>query len=86
MVPQTNFTIQGTNTNSLTAAIAIQSGSLAIGDPYEGGVIACLNGGLNNLIAATDDYNIVGIKWGPSGTAIGAGAQSPTDGATIPKL
>ncbi|MFO2972760.1 IPT/TIG domain-containing protein, partial [Legionella pneumophila serogroup 10] len=27
VVPQTNFTIQGTNTNALTAAIAIQSGS-----------------------------------------------------------
>ncbi|HAU1599272.1 TPA: DUF1566 domain-containing protein [Legionella pneumophila] len=162
VVPQTNFTIQGTNTNALTAAIAIQSGSTltainptsgaasggtgftltgtgltgatsvifdgiaatsvnvvnsttvtgvtpahtagavdvvintpaggatlangytyaatAVGQSAFGGTIACLNGGLNNLIAATAD-NSTAIEWGGFGTAIGAGAQSDTNGA-----
>ncbi|HAT6978714.1 TPA: hypothetical protein JAN54_10555 [Legionella pneumophila] len=162
IVPQTNFTIRGTNTNVLTAAIAIQSGSTltavnpnsgtasggtgvvltgtgltgatavtfggiaatsvnvvnsttvtavtpahaigpvdvvidtpvggatlangytylttAVGQPSGGGIIACLNGGLNNLIAATAD-NSSGIIWGGVGTAIGADAQSDIDGA-----
>ncbi|HFF3078666.1 TPA: IPT/TIG domain-containing protein [Legionella pneumophila] len=163
VVPQTNFTIQGTNTNALTAAIAIQSGSTltninptsgtasggtgftltgtgltgatgvtfdgiaatsvnvvnsttvtgvtpahaagvvdvvintpaggatlangytyvatAVGQSSGGGTIACLSGGLNNLIAATAD-NSTAIEWGGFGTAIGAGAQSDTDGAS----
>lgn len=162
VVPQTNFTIQGTNTNALTAAIAIQSGSAltainpasgaasggtgftltgtglmgatsvtfdgiaatsvnvvdsttvtgvtpahaagvvdividtpaggatlangytyvatAVGQPAFGGTIACLNIG-NNLIAATAD-NSAAIEWGGFGTAIGASAQSDTDGAS----
>ncbi|MFO9238211.1 IPT/TIG domain-containing protein [Legionella pneumophila serogroup 1] len=162
VVPQTNFTIQGTNTNALTAAIAIQSGSAltainpasgaaaggtgftltgtgltgatsvtfdgvaatsvnvvnsttvtgvtpahaagivdvvidtpaggatlangytyvatAVGQPAFGGTIACLNIG-NNLIAAAAD-NSIGIQWGGFGTAIGAMAQSDTDGAS----
>ncbi len=57
----------------------------AIGDPANGGVIACLGGGRNNLVAGTLDsaqaYN-PGIQWGGFGSAIGAGAQSDTDGAT----
>ncbi len=43
----------------------------AIGDPADGGVIACTNGGLNNLIAAKDD-NSISIEWGGFGTATGA--------------
>ncbi len=163
VIPQTNFTIQGANTNALTAAIAIQSAStltsitpisgtasggtgftltgtgltgatgitfngmaatsvnvvnpttvtgvtpahavgavdividtpvggatLANGYTYEttaigqtsgGGTIACLNGGLNNLIAATAD-NSTSIQWGGGGTVIGATAQSNIDGAS----
>ncbi|WP_244915971.1 IPT/TIG domain-containing protein [Legionella worsleiensis] len=163
VVPQTNFTIQGTNTNALTAAIAIQSGSTltginiisgptsggtgfiltgtgltgttginfggvpatsvqvvnsttvtgvtpahaagavdivintpaggatlvngftyvatTVGQPAFGGVIACLNGGLNNLIAAADD-NSLGIDWGTANLLVGAGAQSNVDGAS----
>lgn len=57
----------------------------AIGDPANGGVIACLGGGLNNLVAGSLDsaqaYN-PGIAWGGMGTAIGITAQSDTDGAT----
>ena len=53
----------------------------AIGDPADGGVIACTNGGLRNLIAAKAD-NSTSIQWGGFGTAVGAGAQSNTDGAS----
>ena len=57
----------------------------AIGDPANGGVIACLGGGLNNLVAGSFDsaqaFN-PGIVWGGAGTAIGGTAQSDTDGAT----
>jgi hypothetical protein len=57
----------------------------AIGDPANGGVIACLDGGLNNLVAGSLDsaqaFN-PGIVWGGSGTAVGVTAQSDTDGAT----
>jgi hypothetical protein len=49
----------------------------AVGQPAYGGTIACLNGGLNNLIAATAD-NSTGIQWGGFGTNI-TGA-STTDG------
>ncbi len=52
----------------------------AVGQSSGGGTIACLNGGLNNLIAATAD-NSTAIEWGGFGTAIGSGAQSVTDGA-----
>lgn|GEM_PF-7133004 len=55
---------------------------LAIGDSFGGGTVACLTstGGADNLIAATVD-NSDGIVWGGNGTAIGATAQSNTDGA-----
>lgn len=53
----------------------------AVGQPSSGGIIAVLNGGLNNLIAAVAD-NSMGIEWGGFGTTIGAGGQSTTDGAT----
>ncbi|MDA9272283.1 DUF1566 domain-containing protein [bacterium] len=51
----------------------------AIGDPADGGVIACKNGGLNNLVTPTAD-NSTGIGWGGSGTT--TSATSTTDGAT----
>lgn len=51
----------------------------AIGQPAYGGVIACLNSGSNNLIAATADMNTSFI-WG-SGTIL-TGATSSTNGAT----
>lgn len=49
----------------------------AVGDPADGGVIADTGG----LIATAADDS-AGIVWGGSGTAIGATAQSDTDGAT----
>ncbi|MBH1966297.1 MAG: midcut-by-XrtH protein [Comamonadaceae bacterium] len=52
----------------------------AVGQPTGGGVIAALNGGLSNLIAATAD-NSTGISWGVV-TAVGVAAQSMTDGAS----
>ncbi len=51
----------------------------AVGQPAYGGTIACLNGGLNNLIAATSHIS-AGIVWGGSGTT--TGATSTTDGAS----
>jgi hypothetical protein len=53
----------------------------AVGQPSSGGIIAALNGGLNNLIAAVAD-NSTAIGWGGFGTAVGAAAQSTTDGAS----
>ena len=51
----------------------------AVGQPSGGGKIACLNGGLNNLIAASTD-NSASIQWGGAGLA--PGATSTTDGAS----
>ncbi|WP_396936714.1 midcut-by-XrtH protein [Mycolicibacterium sp.] len=51
----------------------------SVGQPSGGGIIAVLNGGLNNLIAAMGDAS-TGIEWGGVGTPIGV-AQSATDGA-----
>jgi hypothetical protein len=62
-----------TKTNGYTYA------TTAVGQSAYGGTIACLNGGLNNLIAATAD-NSTSIEWGGFGT--GTGATSTTDGAT----
>ncbi len=67
-------TPQGTST--LTNGYTYQPN--AIGQPTGGGVIACLNDGLNNLIAATADID-PGIVWGGSGTDL-PGALSNTDG------
>lgn len=50
----------------------------AVGQPAFGGIIAALNGGLNNLIAAAAD-NSTGIEWG--GFTTTTNAQSSTDGA-----
>lgn len=52
-----------------------------IGQSTGGGVIACLSGGLNDLIATQVD-NATDIRWGPGGVLIGPGAQSPNDGYT----
>lgn len=49
-----------------------------VGQSTGGGVIAALDGGANNLIAATAD-NSQGIEWGGAGTAL-LTAQSDTDG------
>lgn len=51
----------------------------AVGQSASGGTIACLSGGLNNLIAAVAD-NSSSIVWGGAGTS--TNAQSDTDGAT----
>ena len=53
--------------------------NLTIGQPFQGGVVGCLNGGLNNLIAATVD-NDAGIVWDPAGIPSATGATSTTDG------
>lgn len=64
-------------TSTLTNAYTYQT--TAIGQLSGGGKIACLNGGLANLIAATTDIS-TNIQWGGQGTS--TGANSATDGAT----
>ena len=64
----------GTKTNGYTYA------TTAVGQSAYGGTIACLNGSLNNLIAATAD-NSTSIQWGGAGTNIPS-AESTTDGQT----
>ena len=54
--------------------------TVAVGQPSGGGTIACLKGGLNDLIAATVDNPASPIPWG--GLNIAVGAQSDTDGAS----
>lgn len=51
----------------------------SIGTSANGGIVACLNGGLDNLISATAD-NSTSIEWG--GLGVATNAQSNTDGAT----
>jgi hypothetical protein len=52
----------------------------AIGDPADGGIIACMNGGLNDLVVPAAD-NDSGIVWAPNLTTT-TGAISTTDGAS----
>lgn len=51
----------------------------AIGDPADGGVIACTGGGLNNLVVPSIN-NSAGIVWSPGSTT--THATSTTNGAT----
>ena len=53
----------------------------AVGQAVQGGTIACLNGGLQNLIASSSD-NSSGMEFGGSGVAVGVTAQSDSDGAS----
>lgn len=53
--------------------------TVSIGDSLQGGVVACLDGGLNNLIVANIN-NSLAITWGGSGTV--TNAQSDVDGST----
>jgi hypothetical protein len=46
----------------------------SIGDPADGGVIACMNGALNNLVAPRND-NSIGIAWGGNGTDVPTAAS-----------
>ena len=52
----------------------------AIGDPADGGIIACLGEGLANLVASASD-NSEGIVWSPEASTK-AFADSTTDGAS----
>ncbi len=69
-----------TAAGSATLANGFAYVATTVGQSSGGGIIAALNGGLQNLIAATADSSI-GADWGGPGTAVGAGAQSDTDGA-----
>jgi len=46
-----------------------------VGQSSGGGVIACLNGGFNNLIAAKTDISDGVVVWGGFGTAVGANSD-----------
>lgn len=69
-----------TPSGSATATNGYTYLTTAVGQSAYGGTIACLNGGLNNLVAATAD-NSTGIQWGAYGTNIPS-AESTTDGQT----
>lgn len=71
--------VMTTSSGSATKTNGFTYVTTAVGQSAYGGTIACLNGGLNNLIAATAD-NSTAKRWGGSGTS--TGATSTTDGAT----
>lgn len=77
-VPQTTFTIAGTNTDTINAAIQITS--LTIGSNFGGGKVACLTstGGFSNLIAAVP--SIFRAIWQRAPLSK-TGATSDTNGA-----
>lgn len=54
---------------------------LTIGQPFQGGVVACLKGGKNNLITAVSDASMgANLSWA-GGALLSMGATSTTDGA-----
>jgi len=63
--------------SSGTKADAFTYIQAVVGEPAYGGIIGCINGGLNNLIVAPTDIS-TGAEWGNSGTY--AGATSITNG------
>ncbi len=63
---------------SATQSFQLKERIAAIGDPADGGVIACTGGGLNNLVVPSSN-NSVGIAWSPGYTT--TNATSTTDGA-----
>lgn len=60
--------------NGITGSTSLSVIKGKIGAPLQGGVIACLDGGLNNLIASTAD-NSGALGWGGSGTVTNAQSQ-----------
>ncbi len=69
-----------TSSDSATKTNGFTYSTTAVGQSAYGGTIACLNGGLNNLIAATAD-NSTSIEWGGWGINVPL-AESIIDGAT----
>lgn len=65
--------------SGVTGSTTLNVINASIGDSLEGGKIACLNGGLNNLITANTN-NSDAIVWGGNGTK--TNAQSTVDGGT----
>jgi hypothetical protein len=68
----------GTCTSGLGTQNFTLKTTAVVGDPADGGIIACMGGGLNNLVAASTD--IPAMQWGGQGTT--TGAVSTTDGST----
>lgn len=79
-VAQTNFTIAGSNTNTVTAAIQIENTDIGI--DYGGGVIGCMtsHGGVANLVA-TIPVETTTVPWAPTPLSV-LGASSTTNGAS----
>jgi len=80
VVPQTNFTIQGTNTNALTAAIAIQSGStLTAINPTSG----TASGGTGFTLTGTGLTGATGVTFdGIAATSVNAVNSTTVTGVT----
>lgn len=73
--PNPNQCYQATANNALHVG---KLPTLSVGQATQGGIVACLDGGLQNLIAAPMD-NSTGIQWGGQGTD--TSSQGKTDGA-----
>ncbi|MDX1901473.1 MAG: Ig-like domain-containing protein [Gammaproteobacteria bacterium] len=71
--PATIRAIEG----GLIGSTSVNIVDVKIGHSFNGGIVACLEGGLNNLITANAN-NSNGITWGASGTT--TNAQSTVDG------
>ena len=78
-VAQTTFGIAGSNTQTASAAITIQT--LAIGDSYEGGIVLILPTGGNPGTIVNVLADEQALPWGGNSILVGAGASSDTDGA-----
>jgi hypothetical protein len=75
-VAETAFSIQGSNTTVVNAAIEVAT--IAVGAAFRGGIIFVINGdGVSGKLAATADSN-PGIVWG--GLGIATNAQSDANG------
>lgn len=87
VTPNTVDVVIKTPSGSAMMTNAFTQETTTIGQAAHGGTIACLNGGLNNLIASTYDNSSsssspsAGTVWGPT-TGAPTNSRSTTDGAT----
>lgn len=78
-----DFTVKALDSNLPTRHIGSKDYTLTVlklGDAYQGGTVACLNGGFENLIVSTHD-NSPNIQWSNPNTSVPT-AQNADDGAT----
>jgi hypothetical protein len=74
-VAQTNFIVQGSNTEAESAAMSITQ--LFIGEGFDGGIVGCISGGMNLIAAVFDDTNEP-VPWATANTQ--TSAQSLSNG------